>query len=55
EHAGVYMTPAIQQVINAVLFKNKGDDSIQWSKYYTPFPIMGFVLTITAVGFDLYE
>jgi hypothetical protein len=49
------MTPAIQQVINAVLFKNKSDDGIQWAKHYKPFPIVGFALTITAVSFDSYK
>lgn len=49
------MTPAIQQVINAVLFKNKSDDGVQWAEYYNPFPVAGFALAITAVGFDSYE
>ena len=49
------MTPTILQVINAVLFKNKNDDGIQWGRYYKPFPIIGFALTITVVGLNLYE
>ncbi|KAF8546210.1 hypothetical protein OG21DRAFT_1427745, partial [Imleria badia] len=34
----IYMSPAIQQVINVVLFKNKNDDGIRWARYYKPFP-----------------
>ena len=49
------MSPAIQQVVNAVLFKNKNDDGIRWARYYKPFPVAGFTLTITVVRFDLYE
>lgn len=48
------MTPAIQQVINNVLFKNKGDDGIHWAKHYNPFPVVGFALAITAVGINPY-
>ncbi|KAF8549496.1 hypothetical protein OG21DRAFT_1421186 [Imleria badia] len=55
EHKGIYMTPAIQQVINDVLFKNKGDDGIRWAKYYNPFPVMGFALTITAIKCAINE
>ncbi|KAF8431622.1 hypothetical protein L210DRAFT_3415747 [Boletus edulis BED1] len=55
DHTGIYMTPAIQQVINAVLFKNKGDDGIQWTKYYNPFPVQGFALTITAIECAINE
>jgi len=47
------MMPTIQQVVNDVLFKNKGDDGICWAKYYNPFPIVGFALAIMAVGFNL--
>lgn len=54
DHTGIYMTPAIQQVINAVLFKPKTGDGIRWPKYYKPFPIAGLALTITAVGFESY-
>lgn len=50
-HTGIYLTPAIQQVVNEVLFKNKTDDGIRWSKYYEDFPLAGFALAITAVGF----
>ncbi|KAN0091454.1 hypothetical protein V8E55_005020 [Tylopilus felleus] len=39
DHTGIYMSPAIQQVVNAVLFKNKNDDGIRWARYYKPFPI----------------
>jgi hypothetical protein len=53
DHAGIYMTTAIQQVINAVLFKNKNDDGVRWATYYTPFPVVGFALAITALGFAL--
>ncbi|KAN0081508.1 hypothetical protein V8E55_009132 [Tylopilus felleus] len=55
EHTGIYMTPAIQQVINAVLFKNKNDDGIRWGRYYKPFPIVGFALTITAIECAINE
>ena len=51
-HAGIYMTTIIQQVINAVLFKNKNKDGIQWATYYISFPVVRFALMITAVGFD---
>ncbi|KAG8220595.1 hypothetical protein J3R82DRAFT_2817, partial [Butyriboletus roseoflavus] len=42
-------------VINAVLFKNKNDDGIHWAKYYTPFSVAGFALTITAICFKSYK
>ncbi|KAF8547284.1 hypothetical protein OG21DRAFT_1425178, partial [Imleria badia] len=45
----IYITPAIQQVINAVLFKNKSDDGVKWARYYEPFPKAGFVLALTAI------
>ncbi|KAI9454428.1 hypothetical protein HD554DRAFT_2002350, partial [Boletus coccyginus] len=45
----VYMMPAIQQVINTILFKNWSDNGVQWAKYYKPFPIVGFALTLTAI------
>ncbi|KIK11256.1 hypothetical protein PISMIDRAFT_123020 [Pisolithus microcarpus 441] len=50
EHTGLYTNPAIQQVINEVLFKNKSDDGIKWAKYYNPFPRVAFALALTAVG-----
>ncbi|KAI6027783.1 hypothetical protein PISMIDRAFT_118422, partial [Pisolithus microcarpus 441] len=53
EHTGLYTNPAIQQVINEVLFKNKSDDAIKWGKYYDPFPCVAFALALTAVGFTL--
>ncbi|KAI6116545.1 hypothetical protein EDD16DRAFT_1708415 [Pisolithus croceorrhizus] len=49
EHTGLYTNPAIQQVINEVLFKNKSDDAIKWRKYYNPFPRVAFALALTAI------
>ncbi|KAF8553252.1 hypothetical protein OG21DRAFT_1414671, partial [Imleria badia] len=49
EHTGIYANPAIQQVINEVLFKNGNDDGPRWSKYYSPFPRSAFALTLTAI------
>ncbi|KAI6016623.1 hypothetical protein PISMIDRAFT_116936, partial [Pisolithus microcarpus 441] len=49
EHTGLYTNPAIQQIINEVLFKNKSDDAIKWEKYYNPFPTVAFALTLTAI------
>ncbi|KAI6016998.1 hypothetical protein BKA83DRAFT_96632 [Pisolithus microcarpus] len=49
EHTGLYTNPAIQQVINEVLFKNKSDDGIKWAKYYNPFPRVAFALALTAI------
>ncbi|KAI6096952.1 hypothetical protein EDD16DRAFT_1477585 [Pisolithus croceorrhizus] len=49
EHTGLYTNPAIQQVINKVLFKNKSDNAIKWGKYYNPFPCVAFTLTLTAI------
>ncbi|KIK25468.1 hypothetical protein PISMIDRAFT_96614, partial [Pisolithus microcarpus 441] len=49
----LYTNPAIQQIINKVLFKNKSDDAIKWEKYYNPFPTVVFTLTLTAVGLML--
>ncbi|KAI6013388.1 hypothetical protein BKA83DRAFT_4063225, partial [Pisolithus microcarpus] len=45
----LYTNPAIQQIINKVLFKNKSDDAIKWEKYYNPFPTVVFTLTLTAI------
>ncbi|KAI9566409.1 hypothetical protein HD554DRAFT_1994173, partial [Boletus coccyginus] len=45
----IYIMPAIQQVINTILFKNQSDDGIRWAKYYKPFLIAGFALTLTAI------
>ncbi|KIK26764.1 hypothetical protein PISMIDRAFT_94290 [Pisolithus microcarpus 441] len=49
-HTGLYTNPAIQQIINEVLFKNKSDDAIKWEKYYNPFPTVAFALALMAVG-----
>ncbi|KAF8121876.1 hypothetical protein EV363DRAFT_1405391 [Boletus edulis] len=49
EHTGIYANPAIQQVINEVLFKNGNDDGPRWSKYYSSFPHSAFALTLTAI------
>ncbi|KAI6000081.1 hypothetical protein EDD15DRAFT_2488240 [Pisolithus albus] len=49
KHTGLYTNPAIQQVINEVLFKNKSDDGIKWAKYYNPFPRVAFALALTAI------
>ncbi|KAI6017732.1 hypothetical protein PISMIDRAFT_14852 [Pisolithus microcarpus 441] len=49
EHTSLYTNPAIQQIINEVLFKNKSDDAIKWGKYYNPFPQVAFALTLTAI------
>ncbi|KAF8437106.1 hypothetical protein L210DRAFT_3405841, partial [Boletus edulis BED1] len=49
EYTGIYANPAIQQVINEVLFKNGNDDGPRWSKYYSPFPRSAFALTLTAI------
>ena len=43
----------IQQVINEVLFKNKGDEGIKWAEYYDPFPSVAFALTLTVVSYEL--
>ncbi|KAF8134817.1 hypothetical protein EV363DRAFT_1075821, partial [Boletus edulis] len=48
-HTGIYANPAIQQVINEVLFKNASDDGVRWAKYYSPFPCVGFALALTAI------
>ncbi|KAI5987800.1 hypothetical protein EDC04DRAFT_2614668 [Pisolithus marmoratus] len=32
KHTGLYTNPAVQQVVNKVLFKNKSDDAIKWEK-----------------------
>ncbi|KAI6020791.1 hypothetical protein PISMIDRAFT_102709 [Pisolithus microcarpus 441] len=53
KHTGLYTNPAIQQIINEVLFKNKLDDAIKWEKYYNPFPTVTFTLTLMAVGLML--
>lgn len=50
EHSGPYDHPAIQRVINDVLFKSKNDEGIKWAKYYNPFPTAGFALAVAAVG-----
>ncbi|KAF8551357.1 hypothetical protein OG21DRAFT_1418164 [Imleria badia] len=55
EHTGIYMMPAIQQVINDMLFKNKGDDGVCWDKYYNSFPVVGFALAITAIECAINE
>ncbi|KAF8545786.1 hypothetical protein OG21DRAFT_1428654 [Imleria badia] len=49
KHTGLYTNPAIQQLINEVLFKNKGDDALCWEKYFSPFPCAGFALALTAI------
>ncbi|KAI5983668.1 hypothetical protein EDD15DRAFT_2139840, partial [Pisolithus albus] len=49
EHTGPYTNPAIQQVINEVLFKNKSDDAIKWGTYYNPFPRVAFALALMAI------
>ncbi|KAI5981381.1 hypothetical protein EDD15DRAFT_2137284, partial [Pisolithus albus] len=49
EHSGLYTNPAIQQIINEVLFKNKSDDAVKWGKYYNPFPRVAFALVLTAI------
>ena len=43
----------IQQVINEVLFKNKGDEGIKWAEYYDPFSSVAFALTLTVVSYEL--
>ncbi|KAI5995412.1 hypothetical protein EDD15DRAFT_2365577 [Pisolithus albus] len=48
EHSGLYTNPAIQQIINEVLFKNKSDDAVKWGKYYNPFPWVAFALVLMA-------
>lgn len=55
EHTGIYMSPAIQQVIDGVLFKPKTGSGIRWIKDYKPFPIPGFALALTAVRLDSYK
>ncbi|KAF8443743.1 hypothetical protein L210DRAFT_861811, partial [Boletus edulis BED1] len=47
--AGIYQHKAIQQIINEVLFKNKGDEGIKWMEYYNPFPRVGFALMLMAI------
>ncbi|KAI5991270.1 hypothetical protein EDD15DRAFT_2169406, partial [Pisolithus albus] len=49
DHKGIYANPAIQQVINEVLFKNKADGGLIWSTGYNPFPKAGFALVLTAM------
>ncbi|KAF8141126.1 hypothetical protein EV363DRAFT_1097146, partial [Boletus edulis] len=48
-HVGIYANPAIQQVINEVLFKHANNDGIRWARYYSPFPRVGFALTLTVI------
>ncbi|KAH7904076.1 hypothetical protein BJ138DRAFT_965792, partial [Hygrophoropsis aurantiaca] len=52
EHKGIYGNKAIQQVINELLYKNKHDEGITWSQFYSPFPIVGLALVITACSID---
>ncbi|KAI6016493.1 hypothetical protein EDC04DRAFT_2518927, partial [Pisolithus marmoratus] len=49
KHTGLYTNPAIQQVVNEVLFKNKSDDAIKQGKYYNPFPQVAFALMLTVI------
>ncbi|KAF8129556.1 hypothetical protein EV363DRAFT_1168749 [Boletus edulis] len=52
---GIYKNKAIQQAINEVLFKNKGDEGIKWAEYYDPFPRVAFALTLTVFECALDE
>lgn len=53
DHTGLYTHPAIQYIINEVLFKDKADGGVRWAKYYNPFPTAGFALALTAVSINL--
>ncbi|KAI5999555.1 hypothetical protein EDD15DRAFT_2193615 [Pisolithus albus] len=53
EHSGLYTNPAIQQIINEVLFKDESDDAVKWGKYYNPFPRVAFVLVLMAIEWAL--
>ncbi|KAF8133435.1 hypothetical protein EV363DRAFT_1083436, partial [Boletus edulis] len=46
KHTGHYTNPAIQKLINEMLFKNKSDNALCWEKYYSPFPHAVFALTL---------
>ncbi|KAH7917335.1 hypothetical protein BV22DRAFT_1135495 [Leucogyrophana mollusca] len=55
EHKGIYANKGIQQVINETLFKNKHDEGITWLAFYSPFPMVGLALVLTAMEFAFTE
>lgn len=49
EHDGLYGASIIQMVINRVFFKNTTDDGVRLGDLYSPFPLPGLALILTAV------
>ncbi|RDX48189.1 hypothetical protein OH76DRAFT_1384037 [Lentinus brumalis] len=55
EHAGLYEAEIIQVVVNRVWYKDAKDDGILLGDTYTPFPMRGLALVLTAIQCAIEE